>query len=72
MGCTVWDAEVVLSHYLDVCESTDVLKNRVVLELGAGAAIAAIVAAKRGGATYIILYYIILHYISLQYITLYY
>ena len=52
----VWDSEVILSHYIESLNDSkaDILiKNKLVLELGAGTALAGIVIGKIGGIIYI-------------------
>jgi predicted nicotinamide N-methyase len=48
VGHTVWDAEVILAHFME--SRVDIDHTSSVLELGAGCAIAAIVASRRGAA----------------------
>jgi protein N-lysine methyltransferase METTL21A len=50
VGTVIWDAEVFLSHYLD---SFADLSTKLFLEIGAGTALASIVAAKRGAQVFI-------------------
>eukprot|EP00602_Paraphysomonas_sp_CaronLab_P005105 CAMPEP_0185035012 /NCGR_PEP_ID=MMETSP1103-20130426/25642_1 /TAXON_ID=36769 /ORGANISM="Paraphysomonas bandaiensis, Strain Caron Lab Isolate" /LENGTH=124 /DNA_ID=CAMNT_0027571905 /DNA_START=71 /DNA_END=442 /DNA_ORIENTATION=- len=49
VGYTVWDAEVILAHMLTDFE----LRDKCVLEIGAGTALASIVACKMGAKTYV-------------------
>lgn len=46
VGTTVWDAEVIMAHLVD--KLADTLRGRSVVELGAGTAIAGMVAHKLG------------------------
>jgi protein N-lysine methyltransferase METTL21A len=52
VGTIIWDAEVLLAHYLDLI-STSEISGKLLLELGAGTALASIVAAKRGAHVFI-------------------
>ncbi|ETW01831.1 hypothetical protein H310_06402 [Aphanomyces invadans] len=47
VGGTVWDASIVLSHYLDSLGTT-VLQGKSLVELGAGTAVPSIVASRLG------------------------
>jgi predicted nicotinamide N-methyase len=50
VGTVIWDAEVFLAHYLDLFAD---LSTKLFLEIGAGTALASIVAAKLGSRVFI-------------------
>lgn len=50
VGTVIWDAEVFLSHYLDLFPD---LSTKLVLEIGAGTSLASIVASKHGSRVFI-------------------
>ncbi len=50
-GAVVWDSEVAISRFLDVVGERGCLRGKVVIELGAGLAMACFVAAAHAAAT---------------------
>lgn len=46
MGSIVWDAEVLMAHYLDLAYGPRLLRGRRVVELGAGTGLAGIVSSE--------------------------
>lgn len=48
IGTVIWDAEVILAHYLDNSHQSFDLNRKLFLEIGAGTALASIVAGKSG------------------------
>jgi predicted nicotinamide N-methyase len=52
VGTIIWDAEVLLAHYIDLLAQS-VISDKLVLELGAGTALASIVAGKRGAQVFV-------------------
>lgn len=48
IGTLIWDAEVILAHYIDRIHHENGLEKKLLLEIGAGTALASIVAGKCG------------------------